>query len=155
MANPASTPWEYSSIPPRNTRVSSEEYCSILKGYWRVQASFLSGKARLVLPVLLLIVGIEGPFFGDARLLERFTYQLLFGGREGQLATAAHEVTIAPEVGDAPGAEGAILIGEHLLLEIGEASGEADGFVVAIEGAGGVLRALCWVDNTDDFVRLQ
>ena len=103
----------------------------------------------------MLFVGIEGPFLSDTRRFERFQHDALFFWREGQFAATAHEIAIASEAGDALVAEGAILIGEHLLLEIGESSGEGGGIVVAIVGTGGILHALGRIDNAQDLVRLQ
>ena len=89
--------------------------------------------AKSVMPIDVFFVFVELQSFRDACLTEGCVDNFLVFGREELDTTTKHEILVTPELGYQCPHEGLILVGEHLLLEISEATSKPYGLCIVVE----------------------
>ena len=111
--------------------------------YWQRTYMHKSG-----IPIDVLLVVIELHFGVCSYLFEHLAYHFLFLRRDKNVTTSALEILVASEVKTEGCHELVILLWEHVLLEVGESSGEYHRLFVAIVCTRFVLAASGWVNQT-------
>lgn len=111
--------------------------------YWQRTYMHKSG-----IPIDVLLVVIELHFGVCSYLFEHLAYHFLFLRRDKNVTTSALEILVASEVENEGCHELVILLWEHVLLEVGESSGEYHRLFVAIVCTRFVLAASGWVNQT-------
>ena len=107
------------------------------------------------MPIDVLFVFVKLQSFRDSCLTEGSIDNFLVFRREKFDTTTEHEILVAPELGHQCPHKSLILVGEHSLLEIGEATSKPYGLCVVVELALPVFGALVRVDELqiDDVFR--
>ena len=118
-----------------------------------LQYSVLS--TGLIIPVGVLLITLERHLFHYTYLLQGVQNYPLLLGSEGSIASTALVIGVAPELAYEYHRKAVVLVGEHPLLEVGEAAGVRDGLVAAEELALGILAALCGVHHTQNIFLLN
>ena len=118
-----------------------------------LQYSVLS--TGLIIPVGVLLITLERHLFLYTYLLQGVQNYPLLLGSEGSIASTALVIGVAPELAYEYHREAVVLVGEHPLLEVGEAASVCDGLVAAEELALGILAALCGVHHTQNIFLLN
>ena len=115
----------------------------LLMWYWQRTYMHKSG-----IPIDVLLVVIELYFGVCSYLFEHLAYHFLLLRRNMNVTTPALEILVASEVETEGSHELVVLLWEHVLLEVGESSGEYHRFFVAIVYTRFVLAASGWIDQT-------
>lgn len=102
---------------------------------------------KSVMPIDVFFVFVELQSFRDSSLVESSVDNFLILRREKLNTTTKHEIFVAPKLGYQRPHENLILVGEHLFLEIGEATSKPYWLCVVVELTLPIFGALARIDK--------
>lgn len=100
------------------------------------------------MPIDVFFVLVELQPFRNSNLAKGCVDDFLLLGREEHNTTTKHEIFVAPKLGYQRPHENLILVGEHLFLEIGEATSKPYGLCIVVELTLPVFGALARIDKS-------